>query len=62
MKPVDPKEATRLLGTWSREVELTLDGISKYACPTCTTNYMVTAGRPDRVRCPKCKTLYMIEL
>lgn len=58
----DPQAATKVLTSWSREVELTLDGTAKYQCPTCAATVMVTAGKPDRVRCLKCKTLYMIEL
>lgn len=64
----DPAEATRILSGWSREVELTIDGTTKWACVTpggvgpCGSTVMVTAGRADRVRCQKCKTLFLVEL
>lgn len=58
----DVAEKTRILSGWSREVELTIDGTTKWPCTTCQSTVMVTAGRPDRVRCLKCKTLHMLEL
>ena len=65
MLSVSVDEARRIMRSWSREVELTLDGDVKVLCmatPGCLTDYFVTAGRDDRVRCPRCKTLYMVEL
>lgn len=60
----DPKQVEKTLASWSREVELTVDGVTKFRCTTaaCESEYFVTAGRADRVRCPKCKTLYMLEV
>ena len=58
----DPQEKVRIMASWSCEVELTLDGTTRWPCPQCNTTVMVTAGKPDRVRCLKCKTLHMVTL